>query len=188
MKIRESGMPPQDVWDAFFDPDGILDRLGLDGSVTDAVEFGCGYGTFTMPAANRVSGRVLALDIEAEMLAIATRNAVNAGVSNIDFSLRDFVGEGTGLPDESVDFAMMFNILHLLDPVSLLREALRVLKSDGRLGIIHWNHDEETPRGPPLSIRPTPERCFKWALVAGFSAAGEILDLPPYHYGMVLRR
>ena len=74
MKIRESGMPPQDVWDAFFDPDGILDRLGLDGSVTDAVEFGCGYGTFTMPAANRVSGRVLALDIEAEMLAIATRN------------------------------------------------------------------------------------------------------------------
>jgi SAM-dependent methyltransferase len=173
MKIRESGMPPQDVWDLFFDTDGILDRLGLDGSVTDAVEFGCGYGTFTLPAA---------------MLAIATRNAVNAGVSNIDFSLRDFVGEGTGLPDESVDFAMMFNILHLLDPVSLLREALRVLKSDGRLGIIHWNHDEETPRGPPLSIRPTAERCIEWAFAAGFSGASEILDLPPYHYGMVLRR
>ena len=52
MKIRESGMPPQGVWDAFFDPDGILDRLGFDDSVTDAVEFGCGYGTFTLPAAN----------------------------------------------------------------------------------------------------------------------------------------
>lgn len=30
------------------------------------------------------------------------------------------------------------------------------LLPDGRLGIMHWNHDPATPRGPSMTIRPRP--------------------------------
>jgi hypothetical protein len=40
--------------------------------------------------------------------------------------------------------------------VSLLREAFRILRPHGVLGVIHWVHDARTPRGPDLRIRPRP--------------------------------
>ena len=51
MRIRDSGMPAEDVWRTFFDVDATLTKLGLKPDCGDVVEFGCGYGTFTIPAA-----------------------------------------------------------------------------------------------------------------------------------------
>ncbi|MDH3644371.1 MAG: class I SAM-dependent methyltransferase [Gammaproteobacteria bacterium] len=188
MKIRESGMPEADAWDSYFEPDVILRKLGLSASCGDIVEFGCGYGTFTIPAARRVAGTVHTLDIEPSMIAIAKSRAEEHGLRNIEFTVRDFISEGTGLPTGSMDYAMVFNILHHEEPVSLLREAYRNLRDGGLIGIIQWVHDPETPRGPPMSIRPRPEQCALWAVEAGFSPSSGIIALPPYHYGMVLRR
>jgi hypothetical protein len=58
MKTRESGMPPEDVWQGFFDPVVILDKLGLTSECEFVVDFGCGYGTFSIPAAQIVRGVV----------------------------------------------------------------------------------------------------------------------------------
>ena len=55
---------------------------------------------------------------------------------------------GAGLPGESVDYAMLFNILHAEDPQVLLCEARRILRPAGRVAVMHWNHDPNTPRGP----------------------------------------
>ncbi len=188
MKIRNSGMPEPQVWDAFFDTERILRALGLSSNCRDVVEFGCGYGTFTVPAGRIVLGTVRALDIDAAMIATARRRAEACGVSNVEFILRDFVAHGTGLPDASADYAMLFNILHDKEPVRLLREALRNLRDGGLAGVIHWIHDSVTPRGPPLEIRPRPEQCRGWAIDAGFSVCGDTIELPPYHYGLLLRR
>jgi ubiquinone/menaquinone biosynthesis C-methylase UbiE len=99
------------------------------------------------------------------------------------------VVDGTGLPDASIDYAMLFNILHAECPEALLREAYRILVPGGRVGIIHWNYDSTTPRGPSMDIRPRPEQCRDWAVKVGFRLmAPGILQLPPYHYGMVLER
>ena len=68
MRIRESGMPPQEYWDSLFAPERILDALLLDESRRNVVEFGCGYGTFTLPAAQRINGKVFALDLDQRML------------------------------------------------------------------------------------------------------------------------
>lgn len=186
MRVRESGMPSQDDWDSFFDVDMILDRLQLDTSRRDVLEFGCGYGTFTVPAARRISGRLIALDIDPEMLETTRKRAKAAGLGNIECVLRDFVADGSGLSNGSVDYVMLFNILHGENPVQLLGEARRNLCPGGFLGVIHWSFDETTPRGPPLHIRPRPEQCLAWAEEAGFAPRSEIIDLPPYHYGMVL--
>ena len=80
---------------------------------------------------------------------------------------------------------MLFNILHAEDPVGLLRETWRILQSGGKVGVIHWNYDPTTPRGPSMEIRPRPEQTQKWLEQAGFSLVEHQIDLPPYHYGVV---
>ena len=185
MKIRESGMPPEARWERYFDPPSILARLDLTAACANVVEFGCGYGTFTLAAARLVRGVVYALDIEPGMCAVAAARAESAGLTNIEFMVRDFMGEGTGIANDAADYAMLFNILHGREPISLLREALRTLKPGAKAGVIHWNFDPDTPRGPPMAIRMRPEDCRHWAQTAGFRC-GPLVDLPPYHYGFVL--
>lgn len=188
MKTRESGMPEEVMWREYFDAEAILGSLKLTASCRDVVEFGCGYGTFTIPAARVVRGTVHALDIEPEMVAATQSKAEAEGLQNVQVCLRDFVCDGTGLPVSSVDYAMLFNILHAEWPERLLRESHRVLAPGGLLGIIHWNHDPTTPRGPPMEIRPHPEQCRDWATKEGFRLLDPgLIELPPHHYGMVLR-
>jgi len=187
MKTRESGMPPEEMWQSFFDPNGVLTKLGLDSNCRDVLEFGCGYGTFTIPAAQRIRGTVYAIDIEPEMLANTGAKAKAVGAANIELLQRDFVVDGSGLADRTVDYVMLFNILHAQERMALLREARRVLRPHGKLAIIHWNFDASTPRGPSMSIRPKPGECRAWAEEVGFAAISPAeIDLPPYHYGLVL--
>ena len=94
---------------------------------------------------------------------------------------------GTGLPDGSVDYGMLFNILHIEHPEILLKESWRILRNGGKLGIIHWNYDSSTPRGPSMNIRPKPEQCIAWAEEVGFTDPDQY-DLKPYHYGIVMRK
>jgi ubiquinone/menaquinone biosynthesis C-methylase UbiE len=186
-KGRESGMPEVEMWRGFFDPAHILDRLDCD-RPGNVVEFGCGYGLFTVEAAKRSSGTVYALDIDKEMLATTTESAREAALSNVRPIERDFVTEGAGLPNESCDYAMVFNLLHLDDPVALLCEAFRVLTTNGKLGIIHWNVDPATPRGPSMNIRPTPEQCRHWAEEAGFRFVRHEPNIATWHWGLLMQR
>src|SRR5579885_1451544 len=148
--------------------------MGCAGPCGDVVEFGCGYGTFTLPAARRMTGRVYALDIEPAMVTATCRKATEAGLTNVSARVRDFVAEGTGLADGSVGYALLFNTLHIEDPVGLLREACRVLAPGGLAVVIHWRADIETPRGPPPAIRPTPAQCRGWGDAAGLEFVREV--------------
>ena len=187
MKIRDSGIPEREMWEAFFNPAKILATLGINNQTGDVAEFGCGYGTFTIPATKIIKGKIYAFDIEPDMIRMTDEEAKKQGLSNIQSVLRDFMTEGSGLPDENVDYAMLFNILHLENPTVLLRETYRILKTDGRLGIIHWNYDPETPRGPSMDIRPKPEDCIAWARKTGFVDPKQF-DLKPYHYGIIMSK
>jgi ubiquinone/menaquinone biosynthesis C-methylase UbiE len=132
---------------------------------------------------------VFALDIEPGMVEITAQKAREAGLSNVVAEQRDFVASGCGRPDASVDYAMLFNILHIEDPVGLLREVRRVLAPGGKTGIIHWRSDLETPRGPALTIRPQPEQCRAWGEQAGLQFVRfETLCCCSWHWGLVMRR
>lgn len=188
MKIREGGMPPEDMWKSYYDPEHILNELGLTRDCKDVVDFGCGYGTFAIPAAQIVTGTVYAFDIEAELIMECENKAKKAGVRNVICQDRDFISNGTGLPPTVADFAMLFNILHAENPLALLQEANRVLVPGGKAGVIHWNHDSTTPRGPSMEIRPRPEQCQEWMEATGFELIRPYIDLPPYHYGILGRK
>lgn len=187
MKVRDSGMPEQDYWESLFQIDGILDGLAIDTSIRDAVEMGCGYGTFTLPVAQRIRGKLHAFDIEPGMIELTKARAESAGVRNLNLAVRDVVTDGFGLSDASVDAVLLFNILHLENPVELLRIAARVVCVGGRVLAIHWRSDVATPRGPALSIRPQPEQVAEWGTAVGFALA-EVRVLAPWHFGVVLTK
>lgn len=180
-------MPIEEKWDKFFDPKGIMSNLGIDNNIKDVVDFGSGYGTFTIPTAQMISGKIYAIDIECEMIKTLQKKATKLNLGNIKTMCRDFISVGSGLDASSVDFVMLFNILHLEKPTDLLKEAYRILKPGGKVGIMHWNFDASTPRGPPLNIRPKPEQVCQWAESVGFTFEQQ-LDLKPFHYAFVLRK
>ena len=188
MKTRESGMPSEETWQTFFSPAETLLALGLRSDMADTVDFGCGYGTFTVPAAQITGGTIHAFDIEPDMIAQTRRKAEQNNLRNIRLYQRDFIVDGTGMPSASVDYVMLYNILHAEKPEQLLSEAFRILRNGGTLGIMHWNYDPKTPRGPPMDIRPKPEQCGNWAEAAGFAIETRRIELPPYHYGIVARK
>lgn len=188
MKGRESGMPDEEYWNSFFDAECVIRKLfGEGGCRGNVVEFGCGYGTFTLPAARHATGTVCAFDIEPNLVGQLQSRVEREGISNIVAEVRDFVANGIGLGSGSQSHAMIYNLLHIENPDRLIGEAHRVLQPDGRLSVIHWRSDIPTPRGPSQGIRPTPEKCTAWIEAAGFREA-RIIDLQEccqFHFGMV---
>jgi ubiquinone/menaquinone biosynthesis C-methylase UbiE len=180
MKTRESGMPEESVWTEFFSPRDILQKLGLTPSCRSVVDMGCGYGTFCIPAAEMISGKVYAYDIEQEMV-IQTQKQATV-VRNLSVVQHDFLEHGLPHEEHSIEYVMLFNLLHAVEATELLREARRVLETDGMLAVMHWNYDPKTPRGPSMQIRMSPDQTQELVRCVGFKVS-EIINLPPYHYG-----
>lgn len=189
MKLRESGMPEEAYWETLFDVELILDRLGIDARLEDVTEMGCGYGTFTIPVARRISGTVTTFDIDGAMVERTQERATAAGVQNVLYVVRDVLKHGFCVEVASQDACLLFNILHGEEPVRLLTCAARVVRPEGAVLVLHWRWDPATPRGPSMDIRPKPEQIVAWAEQSGLLlAAGPTIDLPPWHYGLRLRR
>jgi len=189
MKLRESGMPEESYWASLLDVELILDRLEIDGRLRNVIELGCGYGTFTIPVARRISGVLTTFDIDEAMVERTRKRAIEAGVSNVLYVVGDVFADGFGGEAGGKDACLLFNILHCEDPLRLLQEAARVVRPAGLVPVIHWRHDPATPRGPSMEIRPRPEQIMAWAKRAGLVATpSPVLDLPPWHYGIRFNR
>jgi SAM-dependent methyltransferase len=189
MKLRESGMPDEAYWETLLDVPLILDRLGVDARLRDVVELGCGYGTFTIPVAKRISGTLTTLDIDEAMVERTRQRAAAAGAFNLVYLVRDVFIDGFGGQAGSKDACLLFNILHCEEQVRLLQQAAKLVKPGGAVLVIHWRYDPSTPRGPTMDIRPRPEQIIEWGAQGGLVAAPKaVLDLPPWHYGITLRR
>ena len=131
-----------------------------------------------------------ALDIDPLMIDRVRQKTEAWGLSNVRSEVRDFVADGSGLDSETQDHALIFNLLHLEQPVALLQEARRALHDGGMLFVMHWRSDIPTPRGPSLAIRPRPEQCQTWLEEAGFRNIEPVnlQDCCPYHFGLLARR
>jgi len=116
-------------------PDRILRGLLQAGDT--AVDFGCGPGFFTLPMAKMVGpgGRVVAVDLQAEMLERLKVRAERAGLAariRLHQCAADTIGEV-----EPADFALAFFMVHEVpDAEHFLREAHGALKEGGRLLLV----------------------------------------------------
>jgi SAM-dependent methyltransferase len=98
MKLRESGMPPEEYWETLLDVPAILDRFGFGPDMGDVAELGCGYGTFTVPLAARIRGTVHAIDLDPAMIARTANRARAAELSSVKAQQRDVLLDGFGVP------------------------------------------------------------------------------------------
>ncbi|AOP35270.1 methyltransferase type 11 [Leptospira tipperaryensis] len=189
MKVRDSGMPEAEYWDTLFNVPLILERMNLLKEIGTIVEFGSGYGTFTLPLAKNHKNRILAFEIENDLVQELQEKAKREGLDHIVPIEKDIIADGTSLTPDSVDYVMIFNLLHHEDPIAILKEAHRILKPGGYAGLVHWNYDPKTPRGPKMEIRPRPEEIYNRAKETQFQIeTAQPIDLPPYHYGFLARK
>jgi arsenite methyltransferase len=146
-----------------------------DGEVV--LDLGSGGGIDVILSARRVGpdGTAYGLDMTDEMLALARKNAAEAGVTNVHF-LKGVI-EQIPLPADAVDVVISNCVINLsVDKPAVLTEMARVLKPGGRLGISdvvaedHLTSEERAERGSFVG-------CIAGALsrseyVAGLEAAG----------------
>ena len=99
------------------------------------VDLGCGPGRFTFLAAKKVGpkGKVYALDIHPLHTAFVAARRKIGGYGNVVIVLADCCA--TGLPDKAIDFIFINDAFHEFDKIGCLKEAYRILKTDGTLAI-----------------------------------------------------
>ena len=97
------------------------------------LDYGCGSGSYVSAVAELVgkSGIIYALDIHPLAVEMVKKIAAKKGLSNVETILSD---RKTGLPDDSIDVILMYDVFHdLRDPNGVLVELHRVLKPNGIL-------------------------------------------------------
>jgi SAM-dependent methyltransferase len=100
------------------------------------LDLGSGGGIDVLLSAKRVgpTGRAFGLDMTDEMLALAQRNAAEAGATNVEF-LKGHI-EAIPLPAASIDVVISNCVVNLAaDKPAVFREIARVLRPGGRIGI-----------------------------------------------------
>jgi ubiquinone/menaquinone biosynthesis C-methylase UbiE len=104
------------------------------------LDCGCGPGSLTLGFAELLApGQVVGTEIEGSHVALASQAAIQRDLSNVRFEVADIYA----LPFEDASFDAVFIsavLGNLREPVRGLREAYRVLKPGGVIGIKEFDH------------------------------------------------
>ena len=126
-----------------------FDNLGLKPGMT-VVDLGCGNGFWTLPMAKKVgeTGRVLAVDIQREMLQKLKARGRQQDLNNIEPILGKV--NDPRLPIGEVDLVLMVDVYHEFShPKSMLWSIRRSLKPEGVIALLEYRGED-----PSVPIKP----------------------------------
>lgn len=154
-------------------------------------DLGCGgHGFFVFPIARRVGkkGLVYAVDILKTMLENIRRLARQENLPNVKVVWSDLESFGaTQIESEYLDRIFIINTLCQAEKrAEFLREAIRMLKKNGRLVIIEWK-DVETPFGPKVGKKVDEEILKKGGEKLGLQLVKEV-DAGQYNYCLIFEK
>ncbi len=134
----------------------LIADLGLKpGMVVADVGAGSGYLSRRMAPLVAPGGRVLAEDIQPEMLALLAKLAQDPHYANVE-PLKGTVDD-TKLPANSIDLAIMVDVYHELEyPYEVLESIVRALKPGGRVAFVEYR--AEDPDVPIKSLHKMSEQ------------------------------
>ena len=131
------------VPNAFY-PMSVLKKLEAILGISEGgtlVDLGCGHAGAGLWLAPRLGKKLIGIDISEASLKLAERQAASLGFSDrATFVLSDMTN--TGLEDGSCAAVISLDaLLYVADKEAALREAARILRPGGYLGITSWEQD-----------------------------------------------
>ncbi|HVW38758.1 MAG TPA: methyltransferase domain-containing protein [Pirellulales bacterium] len=144
-------------------------------------DMGCGNGYYTLPMAKLVgkTGRVLAVDIQPEMLHLLDLRAKNEQLENIE-PIQSTVVDPK-LPEGEVDLILLVDVYHEFShPEPMLAAMRKALKPTGRIALVEFRLED--PTVPILLVhKMSKEQIMKEFPPNGFKLVGEFEKLPWQH-------
>jgi SAM-dependent methyltransferase len=154
----------------------------IDLKPTDVIaDIGAGSGYYAFRLAEKVpQGKVIAVDIQQEMLDFLAKRAAELQVAHVEGHLGAI--DDVKLPENSLDAALMVDAYHEFShPAEMLRSLRKALKPTGRIILLEFR--AEDPRVPikPLH-KMTEDQARKEFAVAGFTLVSNKRQLPWQHF------
>ena len=161
-------------------PEVVIDAMELrGGEVVADLGAGSGYFTFRLAAKVGKTGKVLAVDIQDEMLETLRRRATALGVTNVE----EVKGSETDpqLPAGGVDMVLMVDVYHeLAYPFEVMTKVREALKPGGRVVFVEYR--KEDPRVPIKEVhKMSVEQLTKEMKVVGLAHVRTVESLPSQH-------
>ena len=161
--IRSMHVPQQQLEDA------LLEVVGSE-PVGDLLDIGTGTGRMLEIFADRVT-RGVGVDLSSGMLAVARTNIDRTGLTHMHARQGDMYH--LPIDEESIDLAILHLVLHYSDdPTEVIREASRVLRTNGRLIVVDFAaHSEEYLRSEFEHRRLgfSDDEIYQYLIAAGIS-------------------
>ena len=161
-------------------PDLLIDSLGIQpGQVVADIGAGSGYFTRRLAAKVGQEGRVMAVDIQPEMLEILRRNLTQSGIHNV----RMILGKETSpnLPPNSVDLVLMVDVYHEFSfPHEMMTQIHSALKPGGQVVWVEYRLEDPTV---PIKLlhKMSRQQVHKEATFQGFEFVRSYEGLPRQH-------
>jgi len=161
-------------------PQQMLDQLGLkDGVIVCDLGSGDGYHSLQIAPKVGPSGKVIAVDIQPQMLQELSRRMIAQDISNIDTILGDLWDPK--LEPESIDLVLMVDVYHEFShPIQMLAALRKALKPKGLIALVEFRAED-----PTVLIRPEHKmskvQILKEYKANGFKVANEYDKLPWQH-------
>ena len=166
-------------------PDEVITALKLQGT-EQVIDLGAGSGYFAFRFAKALpKGRVIAADVEPEMLRYLHHKAMTEGLKNVEVKL--IQPDDPGVP-KGIDLIFVCNVLHhVADRPAWLDKISAVMKPGAQLLIIEFK-EGELPKGPPASLKIPHDTLIELVTQAGLQLKAERADLLPYQSFLLFQK
>ena len=166
-------------------PDTVVENMNLEPNEVVA-DIGAGSGYFSFRIAAKVpEGKVLAVDIQPEMLELIEAQMGQQGVTNIEGVLG--AADNPNLPANSIDAAIMVDAYHEFShPFEMIDGIYQALRPGGRIFLLEYRGEDASVPIRPLH-KMTEEQVVREMSVFGLDWT-DTLDFLPWQHMMIFTK